>query len=158
MYSTVFLWGERIRTMKKSKAVTLGLLASVAGAAMQGCGAPTPSGPVDAQFQQCVDAEGHVLPDSECEKQQQQQASGSYAPGGMHMMPFWIYHMGRPYPMGATVPNAANFSSPLQNTPVERGSAALRAGYSGTGKGYYGGGASVSRGGFGGFGSGHVGA
>jgi len=140
--------------MKKSHAVSLGLLASSAGGILAGCGGPPPAPiqapPPNTQIQQCVDAQGRVVPDEECEKTpptgttaNQANGSGGFH-GGMGMFPFWIYHMGSPMPMGTVVPNAGLRSTPMAGMNTLRGSAALRSG-GGSSPGQTG----VSRGGFG---------
>jgi hypothetical protein len=141
-----------MRAVKKSKAVRLGLLATAVGGVLSGCGGPAmepeaPAVPPNTQVQQCVDAQGRVVPDEECDKQ----GLGAYAGSGhMGMTPFWIYHMGMPFRAGQVVPDAGLRTSPMSNVPTMRGSAL----HGGSGLGGKAGG--VMRGGFGGSSSGHA--
>ena len=138
--------------MKKSRAVSLGLLASAAGGILAGCSAPPPVPlqglPANTQIQQCVDAQGRVVPDKDCEKTPPVGTTASQTGGGYHgglgMMPFWIYHMGSPMPMGAVMPNAGLRTQPIAGMNTVRGTAALRSGV-----GMPAGKTGVSRGGFG---------
>lgn len=141
---------------RKSKVVGLGLLATVAGGVLSGCGGATPSLPqavpaslpANSQVQQCVDAQGRVIPDSDCEQEEKRRlTSGAGYVGGPG--PFWIYHGGMPYRYGDTVPDAGLRRTPLAGLNTIRGAgvSALRAGAGvpspiGTGT-------SVQRGGFG---------
>lgn len=125
--------------MKKSKSVRLGLLAAAVGGVLSGCGGQEVL-PPSTQVEQCVDEQGRVIPDEECEKRGEAARAGT---GGAYtgMGPYWIYHMGMPFRMGQAVPNANLRTSPLANAPqVLRGGAVQSAlGKSGT----------VTRGGFG---------
>ena len=96
--------------MKRSRSVNLGLLAAAAGGVLSGCSAPVVAPPIEPkQIQQCVDAQGQVLPESECEKRgSAANATGGHFGGG----PFWIYHMGMPFRVGQTIPNAGLYTSP----------------------------------------------
>ena len=118
--------------MKRSRSVNLGLLAAAAGGVLSGCSAPVVAPPIEPkQIQQCVDAQGQVLPESECEKRgSAANATGGHFGGG----PFWIYHMGMPFRVGQTVPNAGLYSSPTPGVGSMRGSAALNAGVNTPGK------------------------
>lgn len=136
--------------MRKSRTISLGLLTTAAGGILVGCSGPAPAAlsgiPSNTQIQQCVDAQGRVVPDEECEKQPHTSSDTTHG-GGFHggMFPFWIYHMGSPMPMGTVVPDAGLRNQPIPGKQTLRGSAALRAGL---GRGDTGTG--ISRGGFGG--------
>ena len=119
-----------VRPMKRSKSVQLGLLAAAAGGVLAGCSEPVQAPAPLTQIQQCVDAQGKVLPESECEKR----GTAANTAGGHGMAPFWIYHMGMPFRVGQTVPNAGLYSSPSPGVPTMRGGAALNAGVNVPGK------------------------
>lgn len=124
--------------MKRSQHVTIGIVATAAAAALAaGCGSASGQ---SQGWQTCVDSSKRRVEDQQCVDDQRR----SYAGGGSYVPIYhWYYfpHGGYPMPMmGATMPAGGSMNA----APVS-GSAARS------------GAVSVSRGGFGGIGSGSVG-
>ena len=117
--------------MKKTE-ITLRLTLSVATAFLGACGKRTTEWPAEpqaqaVQYEQCVDENGKVVPDSECERQEQHSAGAPYGPRPMY---HWLYTPHSPVPMGQIATGGS--TTPLASMPVQRGSVALSGG-SGTG-------------------------
>jgi hypothetical protein len=70
--------------MKKSNHVPAALLMTVAAATLTGCNRPHYD--YSTEVRRCLDPQGRILPDRECE-----QPRRSYGSGGYYSYPRWVY-------------------------------------------------------------------